>query len=443
MSDAKVAALLALCMFAIFNANGREIASYDSQPTKYAARELLLRGTLSLNHVVGRTPELAERSGFVETASGRYRSAYSPVPAVMAAGVAWPLWKTGLVDIRAPRAPSLIAALASSLAVSIAVALVFLTARRHLSMRRALFVALGFGLGTGMWTTTSQTLWQHETAVLGLALAVFALMSLSGRGDWRRAVLIGVGLGLAGSTRLQLAPAVLVLVLAVFFTAGRRAAIIAAGCASVPVLIVLVLNYQWFGTILGAAPLLESLHGEVHRTTGTFALQFEGIAGLLVSPNRGLLIFSPVVIVSLIGVPKAVRAGARSPHAWCVAAAAAQFLLYAFYTVWWGGHTYGPRYMLDLLPLLVPAAIVGMDALHGTARQSLAAVALAWSVAVAAIGAFNYPNDRWNSDPVDVDRAHDRLWSWSDNQIRRAWTAGPSPQNFNLLTREAVRVPHR
>ena len=73
--DTRTAVLLGLCMFAIYNANGREIASYDSQPTKYAARELLLRGTLSLNHVVGKTPELGNRSGFVQTGSGRIRSA--------------------------------------------------------------------------------------------------------------------------------------------------------------------------------------------------------------------------------------------------------------------------------------------------------------------------------------------------------------------------------
>ena len=73
----------------MYNANGREIGSYDSQPTKYAARELLLRGTLSLNHVVGRTPQLAERPAFVTAENGRYRSAYSPVPAIAAAVIVW------------------------------------------------------------------------------------------------------------------------------------------------------------------------------------------------------------------------------------------------------------------------------------------------------------------------------------------------------------------
>ena len=97
--------------------------------------------------------------------------------------------------------------------------------------------------------------------------------------------------------------------------------------------------------------------------------------------------------------------------------------------------------MLDVLPLLIPAAAFGMGALHGRLRIALGTAALAWSVAIAAIGAFNYPQDRWNSEPVDVDRNHERLWDWSDSQIRRAWDAGFNSQNFTLFTRDSVRLP--
>ena len=51
----------------------------------------------------------------------------------------------------------------------------------------------------------------------------------------------------------------------------------------------------------------------------------------------------------------------------------------------------------------------------------------------AATGAFCYPNDRWNTQPVDVDLHHERLWDWRDLQITRCWRQGMSPQNFGLL----------
>ncbi len=441
--DRLVAGLLGMAMFAVYNANGREIATYDSQPTKYAARELLLRGTLSLNYVVGSAPGLAERSAFVVARDGRFRSAYSPVPAILAATVTWPLWKTGALDIRAPRAPALMAALTASLLVSLAGSLVFLAARRTLSMSRALAVATGFGLGTGLWPTASQTLWQHETAIVGLALAVYGLISLhlGAFGRYRGAAFVGIGLGLAGASRLQLAPAVIVLLIGLAVSSGWRTALLSTILTATIVVPVLVANHLWFGTVLGAGPVLEALHEKVHASSGSFSLSAEGFAGLLISPSRGLLIFSPVVLVTLAGLRGMFKEGWRSPAAWCLLAALSEFLLYGSYVVWWGGHTYGPRYMLDILPLLVPAAIMAMTTLRGRLAGSLASLALAWSVATAALGAFTYPHERWNSTPADVDRHHERLWDWSDNQIARAWRAGPSAQNFTLFTRESVRVP--
>ena len=439
MTDRRLAAALASFMFITYNANGREIGSYDTQPTKYAARELLLRGTLGLNHVVGRTPELGQRSAFVMARDGRYRSAYSPVAPVLAAVITWPLWKTGILDLRAPGAPSFIAAVSSSLLVAIAVAFAFLTARRDLSRGRALFVAVAFGLGTGLWSTASQALWQHETAILGLTFAVYALGAKS-RLIWT-AALIGIGLGLAGSSRLQLAPAVIVLLAGTAVIHGWRALAVATACTATLVVPVLILNMRWFGSVFGAAPMLEALHETIHGTADSFALSWEGIAGLLVSPSRGLLIFSPVVTLAGLGVFRLPRHGWRSPLGFCLAAAVLQFMLYASYSVWWAGHTYGPRYMLDILPLLLPAAIAAAAIVHGRSAVASAFVALACSIFVAALGAFCYPNDAWNSSPTDIDRDHARLWDWSDNQIRRAWTAGPSPQNFSLASRDTLRAP--
>ena len=88
--DSVTAAGLCLALVLAYNANGREIGNADTQPTKLAARELLLRRTLSLNHVVGATPAYADRWGFLLAADGNYRSIYSPMPALLAAAVTWP-----------------------------------------------------------------------------------------------------------------------------------------------------------------------------------------------------------------------------------------------------------------------------------------------------------------------------------------------------------------
>src|SRR5947208_3389755 len=108
-TDRRVAGAVFISLMLAYNANGREIGSYDSRPTAFAARELLLRGTLALNHVVGATPEYATRWGFILARDGRYRSIYSPAPALLTAAFTWPFWRAGVIDISAPLAPSLMA----------------------------------------------------------------------------------------------------------------------------------------------------------------------------------------------------------------------------------------------------------------------------------------------------------------------------------------------
>ncbi len=449
--DGRTAIVLAIAMFAVFNANGREIASYDSQPTTLAARELLLRGSLSLGHVVGARPQLAERPGFQLARDGLYRSAYSPVPAISAAILVWPVSATGLLDLRAPLAPPIMSAFASSVLVALAVAMVYLTARRRLTRTRSIVLAVSLGLGTGWWSTASQTLWQHETAIFGLTLAVWGLFGVAPRADDARAsgdrnqyvnaALIGLGLGLAAGSRLQLAPTTLILIVAVVLGSGWRMGFVTAATAAAIVAPVCLANLRWFGSILGAAPMLEALHSSVHATTGSFSLRSGGLHGLLISPNRGLLIFSPVVALALAGVPGLLKSGWRSPLLLCTTAAAVQYLLYGSYAVWWGGHTFGPRYALDILPLLVPLGMVAMGRIEGRLLRAGASLLLAWSIGVAALGAFVYPSERWNTDPLDVDRHHERLWDWSDTQIARCWTTGPSPQNFRFFSRGAWRAP--
>jgi len=439
--DRLAAVLLFLALLLVYNANGREIGSYDTQPTKFAARELLLHGTLSLDAVIAATPQYATRWGFMLAADGHYRSVYSPVPAIMAAIVTWPLWKIGLVDVHAQLAPAFMAVLTASVLVVLAVVLAFITARRWLPRSRAVLLAVGLGLGTGFWSTASQTLWQTESAAFGLALAVYAFVAPREELTAPRAIAIGLGLGLAGATRPQLAPIVGCLLAGTWVRSRPRYAFAATAIVGAFVALLCAANLRWFGHPLGALPLLQEVNSQVHKTGASFGLNLEGFAGLLVSPSRGLLIFSPVVLVAAAGLRRAVGDGWRSPLFWCALALASQYALYGTYSVWWGGHTYGPRYLIDVLPAAVPLAAVAMSAPHVSGPvQVLATLALAWSMIVAATGAFCYPNDRWNSDPLDVDRNHDRLWSVSDNQIRRCWQRGPSPQNFSLLDRAAVRV---
>jgi len=110
------------------------------------------------------------------------------------------------------------------------------------------------------------------------------------------------------------------------------------------------------------------------------------LSDLTISPYRGLLAYSPVLVLAVPGAWAALRSRGRGLRALAIGAPAllACYLgLNACYGVWWGGATTGPRFPIPALPLLAP--LVGL----GVARlPRLGAALLAISVATyAAIAA--------------------------------------------------------
>jgi hypothetical protein len=296
-------------------------------------------------------------------------------------------------------------------------------------------LALGVGLGTGLWPVVSQTIWQHETAIFGMALAIAATARGNERLTTSDAVWAAIGLALAGSARPQLAPMIAILLIGIYWRAPVRTAAIAAGIVAASALVLMLVYVRWYGSPLGGVSLLTESNDALHGTRGWVNWRFEGFAGLLLSPSRGLLVFSPIALMALPGFLDALRGSWSSPLRWCAGAAIAQFLLYSGYSVWWGGHTYGPRYVLDVLPALVPLAAAALARVRLRSLAGMASgAALAWSIALSATGAFCYPHEQWNTLPEEIDLAHARLWDWSDPQFVRCWHMGLSPQNFQLFT---------
>lgn len=428
---------LFVVMFAVYNANGRESGSTDSQAAKFLTRELIVNRTFTLNATVNAQPLLGERAAFARDRRGDWRPAYGVVPGLLAAIPGSVLHATGLVDLRAPLGPNLMATLTASSLTAGALVFVFLSLRRACSDGIALVTSCALGLGTNYWAIVSQTLWQHETVAFGIALALWSWWRVDPLPNGR--LYLGIlGLALAGAARMQVAPMVAVLVAWMIVRVGWRRSLGPVSVLGLAAAVEVGRNWTWFGHVLGATAATESLHPMLHGTSGVLAeAPWWNALGLLVSPSRGLLVFSPIVIVALVAMV-VVLARRRGPAdlTWLAAAVGIQFAVYSAYSVWWAGHTFGPRYLMDVLVLLTPFGAIGAAA--AAARRPtrwLAIGALAWSICVSALGAFVYPHERWNTSPADVDRHHERLWEWRDSQLPRAWRAGPSPQNFNLFER--------
>src|SRR4029079_16059036 len=114
----------------------------------------------------------------------------------------------------------------------------------------------------------------------------------------REGIALGAGLALAAAARPQLGPAVAVLLAAAWWLCSRRAALTGAAIVAGAAIVLMMFNLRWSGHPLGALPLLTNANADIHDIHSTFGVTAEGALGLLVSPSRGILVFSPVVLVA-------------------------------------------------------------------------------------------------------------------------------------------------
>lgn len=305
--------------------------------------------------------------------------------------------------------------LAAAAAAAASVAVVFLAAARLAGARRAVVVAGLYGLGTATWPISAGALWQHGPAQLCLAIGLLALLP-SARGP--RLALAGAAFALATLARI---PDGLFLVAAggsVLLAYGPRAAARYAIGAAGPLAALLAYQSAMFGTPFDTGYAAYNFRAGLEPVVG--------IIGNLVSPGRGLLVYSPFIAAGIIEVVR--RSFVRDALAVVLRgqllAAAGILVLYASQGFllgggipsadWWGGSGYGNRYLADALPLLSLGVALWLRRPHARATWIAFMIASAWSIALALVGAFFYD---WQE------------WSWEGVRSARelAWRLDPPP----------------
>lgn len=383
--DRRFAGLIVLASFLIYNANLRVIGAGDSYPARFLPFALWGSGTLYLDPV----RELVEQEHprpywIVPTRDGHRASLYPLVTPLLAAPLYLPavayLQIRGWEPERLNRVGYVMEKLAASVVASLAAGWMFLLLRRRQEVPGALLLTAAFAFGTNTWVIGSQALWQHGMAEL---LIVGALWFLTAESKLANTVAAGLCTGLIAANR---PPDVLLAAgfgLAALVWAGRRWPAFLLG-AAVPLAAAAVYNLQVFAAFQGG-------YSRSHAVNTDFftAPLLPGIAGLLASPARGLFVFSPFLLFLPFGFRHLLRERRQQLLVFSLTAALlGQLLLYAK-TDWRAGFSWGPRFLTDLLPILI-WMLPPVLAAFGRRRRGLFAAAVLFSIAVQAIGAFRY-----------------------------------------------------
>lgn len=415
--------LLALAAFLVYCANCRWIGAIDTLANELVPVVLVTRGNLDLAEFDVHFGGKPEGSGFAQKSRFGYLPAY-PV----ASGLALtPLYALPVAR-HAESQPTLeewigFAKIAGKVAAAAIVAIsvaVFLVVCRRLGAAPplALGLTLAYAFGSSAWSISAQALWQHGPSVLLLLLTILATHRQGHEPTRRGALGWGLLAGLAVAVRLT--NALFVAPLAVWLLLRRRE----HGIAMLAPLAAFTMAVVLYNLAVYEHPL--GLYGYT-PLDAPFAA---GLAGVLLSPGRGLLLYFPLALLGFAGlavVASRLRHERGGPLPWWPLGVfvVLQLVTVARFFNWWGGVSFGSRLTSEIQPVLLLLAIPLFAQWPGRRRLALAALAglfAAWSVLIQAFGAFLYTGE-WDGSPVFVDHSPERLWHWADNPVTRELTA--------------------
>lgn len=317
------------------------------------------------------------------------------------------LWANGRPIPEGPAAgPALAGKAVSALLAALTAAVLFAAAGRRYPTNEAAGAALVFAFGTSVWAASQS--WSSALAAgLAVALAVHCLVRAEDEEAW--ADRAGFFLPLAAAFDPPAVTLAVVVLGSTFVRWPRRVLWLAAHVAGGLVVALLV------RAVLPGGALSADVGSLAVPGPGTSPLAF------FLSPARGVLVFSPVALVAVVGILRALRREPRFLPVTLLTGFLAQAGLLALTGDVETGRTWGTLLLTSAWPALLFFVPEGLSGLR-LAGFLLALVA----VAVQALGAFTY-DQRW-----------DRLHRTASDRIPNAALWDPVQSPIALALRERV-----
>lgn len=257
--------------------------------------------------------------------------------------------------------PSLVpSGLIGALTTAIAVGTLAVVFARLGTVAWAVTSAYVFGLGTGAWSVAANALWQHGPAMMWLAIGILAAASARW---WTSGLAFGAGILTRPLTGLI--PAAL----AAFSRPPSRLCLITRIGLGTGLGVAALVIYNWL--VFGSPSLLGGYQAVAEYWSRPESLSWvQSTLGALLSPERGVLFWSPFLAVVIAWTPHAWR---KAPE-W-VRAAALGGLVYVLANVLLSDFRGGGGYLFYRFPL---EGLVGLAPLLFLAAKVAASRGLVW-----------------------------------------------------------------
>jgi hypothetical protein len=431
-------AILASIFFSVFisHVSSRNITSLDSKWSIPTALSIIKEGNTDLDEY----KEMLEKYNYfaIERIDGHYYTIYPMGVSLIAIPFVYAIEKS--LDILSSTVQKLgkyytkdreyvpldymnIASIAPGIELFIASFIVaantifiYLICHRFFERKYSLLISFIFAFCTSAWSTASRGLWQHGPSMLLLTITLWLILLSKKKPRWIQFSAIP----LAFSYVVRPTNSISIFLLTVFVFIQYRHYVLRYFLWAMTVAIPFTLfNLSVHHSFLSPYYKLW----RVLRLDQDF---FAALAGNLISPSRGLFIFSPIIVFSLYGIilkMKEGKFGTLDCFVLCIIVL--HWITISSFPQWWGGHSFGPRYFSDMVPyfiyFLIPG-VTGIVTLKGAKRVVLLSLFLCCVLSSFLIhyrGATDWDVLVWNRRPVNVDENPTRLWDWHDIQFLR------------------------
>lgn len=431
--DRILAAGFILLLVYLVHSTSPVITSTDSMWSIYTAKSILQERDLDLDEY--RATIKAKRKFGVRIKGSHYYNYFPPGPALVALPFVWvfetfphisikyvpgferhakSFAKTGHLPSAEDAHLELERAVAS-FCVALAAVLIFFAVTVNFPLGWALTLALVFAFSTSSWSVASRGLWQHAPSMLFLSAALW----LAIKSERYPSLLAWTALPLAAAYLTRPTNVLSLLGFLLFITYKQPKRIIWYLLITLLVLLPFFMwSFETYHKLL--PPYYKSGRLTLHEDF------FEALLAQLFSPSRGLFVFSPVLLFTIYVLSHRIITKTLTQVEWLLCIICfLHWIAVASFPIWWGGHTYGPRLMSDLLPylilLLAPLSeiISKTPALLRNMLVFLFALNVLLGVAIHRRGAYSYAPQLWNVRPANIDSYPERVWSIQDGQLFR------------------------
>ncbi len=403
-----ISAALFIISFAVYNVPGsRYCASGDTVGNELLAISLIREGDFDYNEFCPSGNE-EELGSVFEWSKGSILNICPVVTGMMNVPVFLAADAFG-IDIEEKMLPlnkvtmSLIAAFSTVL-------MFFILLKNGFSIKRSTLLAVVFSFGTLVWSVTSRGTWQHGPSIFFLCAGMLLYSSK------RRKIFAWAGFFFTLMCVNRPVNGLIILPFYAHALFHRRKDFIPFALTSlIPLAFLAWYSLEYWGSLLSLG------QGQGAKFGGDLLL---AVPGMLISPSRGLLIFSPVFVFSLLYMIRDVfRKGGDVLDRYITVGFILTLICYSFWERWSGGHCFGYRYLSEFIPILILFLAKSWDRYIAPRRLTKVIFVLLFAAAIYInfLGAFVYPSG-FNHIPNNIDFHPERLWCVHDTEITRCHT---------------------